>query len=104
MINLHPQGAVPNYIPDHVFRDPFAPWGSVPTDCPEDPTVPDIRCGHPSVDSAFDPDRHGNRADMAALSDEIHDCPVPLSDLDVFLFKSHEFGASESASKRMEIM
>jgi hypothetical protein len=37
---------------------------------------------------------------MAALSNEIHDCPVPLSDLEVFLFKSHEFCASESASEQ----
>ena len=42
----------------------------------------------------------GNSADMAALSDEIHDCPVPQSDLDVFFPKGHQFCSSESASEQ----
>ena len=37
---------------------------------------------------------------MAAPSDEIHDCPVPQSDLDVFFPKGHQFCSSESASEQ----
>jgi|ERR1017187_5512519 hypothetical protein len=84
MIKLHSPGTIPNHIPDDVFRDSLPPCGSVPADYPEDSAVRDIRYSRPSVDSCLYPDRHRNRADMAALSDEIHDCPVPLTDLDVF--------------------
>jgi hypothetical protein len=99
IIKLHSLGTVPNHVPDYVFRDSFAPCGSVPADCPEDSAVCDIRCSHPSVDSGLYPDRHRNRADTAALSDEIHDCPVSLPDLDVFFPKRDQFRSSESASE-----
>ena len=100
MIKLHPLGTVPNHIPDHGFRDSFAPCASVPADCPEDSTVRDIRRYPPSVDCALNPDRHWNRADMAALTDEIDDCPVSLSDLDVLFPKGYQFCSSNSASEQ----
>src|SRR5258705_10873601 len=93
-------GAIPNHIPDDVFRDSIAPCGTLLADCSEDSAVRDIRRCHPSVDSALYPDRHRNRADMSTHSDEIHDCPVPLADLDVSLPKATKFGSSESASEQ----
>lgn len=92
-------GTVPNHIRDYVFRDSFAPCDSVSADCPEYTSVCDIRCCHPSVDSALYPDRHRNRANMATLSNEIHDCPMALPDLDVFFPERHQFRSSEPAPK-----
>jgi hypothetical protein len=37
----------------------------------------------------------------AAFSDEIHDCPVSLPDLDVFSPQTHQFGTSQSASEQV---
>jgi hypothetical protein len=96
MLKLHPLGTVPYHIPDHVFRNAFAPCCSVPADCPEDSPFCNIRCRQSSVESALYPDRHGKRADMATFSDEIHDRPVPLSNLDVFLPEGREFCSSKS--------
>src|SRR6185437_16882765 len=84
MVKLHSLGTVPNHIPDHVFREPIAPCGSMPTYCPKDSAVGDTRCGHPSIDCGLYPNRHRNRTDMGTFSDEIHDCPVAVTDLDLF--------------------
>jgi hypothetical protein len=100
MIKLHSLRTVPNYVPDHVFRYSFAPRGSVPADCPKDSTICNIRCLHPSVDSVLHPDRHRNRADMAALSDKVNYGPVPLTDLDVLFPEGHQFRSSESATQQ----
>jgi hypothetical protein len=37
---------------------------------------------------------------MSTLSDKIHDCPMPLTNLDVFLSKGHSSARSESASEQ----
>ena len=37
---------------------------------------------------------------MAALSDKIHDCPVALTDLDVFFPEGHQLRSSKTASEQ----
>jgi hypothetical protein len=37
---------------------------------------------------------------VTTLSDEIHDCPMSLANLDVFFSKGHQFCSTESASEQ----
>jgi hypothetical protein len=72
----------------------------MPADGPEKSALDYICCCHPSVDSALYPERHRNRTDMTTLSHKIHDCPMPLADLDVLFPKGHQFCAPESTSEQ----
>jgi hypothetical protein len=100
MIKLHSLGTIPNHIPDDVLRETFAPCGSMPAYCPKDSAVCDTRCRHPPIDCALYPNRHRNRANMAALSYEIHDCPVAVTDLDLFFPQGRQFRSSEATSEQ----
>jgi hypothetical protein len=72
----------------------------MPAYCPKDSAVCDTRCCHPPIDCALYPNRHRNRADMGAFSDEIHDCPVAVTDLDLFFPQGDQFRSSEPASEQ----
>jgi hypothetical protein len=73
----------PHYIPHHVLRDALAPCFVRSGDRPKDSSL-GYPGGHgPLVERGFDPFRNGNRANVAALANEIDHCPVPLADLDL---------------------
>jgi hypothetical protein len=85
VIELYTLSTVPNHIPDDVLGNPGAPGSSVPTDCPKDSSAGHWCSRQPPINCTLDPDRHRDCADVIALADEIHNSPLPLPNLDVFL-------------------
>src|SRR6266699_6546190 len=70
-------------IPHNILRDAFAPHLSRrPGDGSKDPSLRDPGCSYPLIERCFDPIWNRNCADVAALADQIHYCPVPLPHLD----------------------
>jgi len=68
-------------VPDHILRDAVAPHFSRSADCSEDPALRDTSLCDPFIQCGFDPDWNRYGANMAALADQIYDCPVPLAHL-----------------------
>ena len=68
-------------VPDHVLRDAVAPHLPSSADRSENPAPRDASLRYPFIKRGFDPGWNRYGADMAALADQIHDCPVPLAHL-----------------------
>jgi hypothetical protein len=68
-------------VPDNVLRDAFPPHLSRPGDCSKAPSLLDPGCPRPLIQRRFDPFWNGHGAHVAALADQVHDCPVPLAHL-----------------------
>ena len=75
-----------DHIPNDILRDALAPYLSGPGDGSKDPSISDSGCGRPLIECSFDPSWNGDGADMSALADQVHHCPVPLAHLDFIQF------------------
>jgi hypothetical protein len=70
-------------VPHDILRDAFSPHLSRSGDCSKDPSLPDPSCDRPLVERGFDPLWNGDGANVPALADQVHHCPVPLAHLDL---------------------
>jgi hypothetical protein len=80
-----------DYVPDNILRDAFPPYLSQPGDGSEYPSLRNPGCSYPLIERCFDPIRNGDGADMAALADQVHYCPMPLAHLDLIQLQAHKF-------------
>jgi hypothetical protein len=81
MFELHPLGTSSNHVPNHVLRDPSTQWGPMPADRPEHSAFCHFCWYHPAVDRSFDPNWHPHCSNAAALTNQVNDSPMLLSDL-----------------------
>ena len=89
-----------DYVPHNILRDAFSPYLSRSGDGSKDPSVRDPRGSYPLIERCFDPfwDRHG--ADVAALADQIHYCPVSLAHLDLVQLQADQFRSAEATTEQ----
>jgi hypothetical protein len=89
---LHPFSTPSDNVPNDILGDtitsrrPMTAYGS------EDSAGDHLRRFSPPIDCVFDPDRHRNGPDMTTLANQIHDCPMTLSDLQILDRKGRKLG------------
>jgi hypothetical protein len=72
-----------DYVPHDILRYAFSPHLSRSGNCSKDSSLRDLGCHYPLIKCRFDPLWNGHGADVPALADQVYDCPVPLSHLDL---------------------
>jgi hypothetical protein len=80
-----------DHLPYDILRDALAPYLSQSSDGSKDSSLRDPGCACPLIERRFHPfwNRHG--ADVAALPDKVHHCPVSLAHLDLIQLQAHKF-------------
>jgi len=80
-----------DHVPHDILRDAFPPYLSHPGHGSKDSSLRDPGYGRPVIERRFHPfgNRHG--ADVSALADQVHYCPVSLAHLDLIQLQTHEF-------------
>jgi hypothetical protein len=58
------------------------------------PASCNARGSYPEVEGRFRPVRDWHGADVATLTDQVYDRPVPLTDLDIIEFQAHQLGSA----------
>ena len=81
----------PHYIPHHVLRDALAPYLVRSGDRPKNSSLGYPGGRRPLVERDFGPFGNGNRANVTALANQVHDCPVALSHLDFIQLQADKF-------------
>ena len=71
-----------DYVPHNILRDALPPHLSHPGDGSKDPSLPDPGRRRPLIERGFDPFWNGHCANVSALANQVHHCPVPLAHLD----------------------
>jgi hypothetical protein len=99
MLQARSLAATLDYVPHHILRDAFSPHLSRSRDSSKDSSLRDLGCHYPLIECRFDPLRNGHRADMPALSDQIHHRPVPLAHLDLIHLQAHKRPTSSDLRK-----
>lgn len=72
-----------DYVPDNVLRDATPPYFSKSGHRSKDFALTNAGSSYPLIESAFDPGRNRDRADVATFADQVHHSPVSLAHLDV---------------------
>ena len=72
-----------DHVPHNILRDAFPPHFSRPGDGSKKPSLRHPGCYRPLIECCFHPFWNGDGADVSALADQIHHCPVPLSHLNL---------------------
>jgi len=83
MLQARSLAASLDYVPHHILRDAFPPHLSRSGNPSKDPSLRHPGCDRPLIECSFDPFWNGHGADVPALADQIHHCPVPLAHLDL---------------------
>jgi len=72
-----------DYVPHDILRDAFSPHLSRSGDGSKDLSLRDPGCSYPLIECCFNPIWNRDSANAAALTDQIHHCPVSLAHLDL---------------------
>jgi hypothetical protein len=72
-----------DYVPHDILRDAFPPHLSRSGDGSKDLSLRDPGCSCPVIERRFYPFWDGDGADVAALADQVHHCPVALAHLNL---------------------
>src|SRR5215813_6542068 len=83
MFNSCLLAALLNDIPNHILRKSAAPNVTCPADRTKDSSLADCCRRHPVIKCLFRPVRNRNGTDTSTFADEINDCPVALSHLNI---------------------
>lgn len=89
-----------DYVPDNILRDAFSPNLSRSGNPSKDPSFRHLGCHYPLIESRLDPLWNGHRADVAALADQVHHRPVPLTHLDFIQLQAHKFRSTKTTTKQ----
>jgi hypothetical protein len=89
-----------DYVPHDILRDAFSPHLSRSGHCSKDSPLRDLGCYYPLIERRFDPLWNGHRADVAALADQVYDCPVTLAHLHLIHFQAHQFRSAKTTSEQ----
>ena len=87
-------------VPHHILRDAFPPYLSRPGDGSKDPSLRNPGCSGPLIECRFYPFWNGHRADVAALADQVHHCPVTLTHLDFVQLQPDQLGSPKATPKK----
>ena len=100
MLQARSLAATLDYVPHDILRDAFPPHLSRSGDGSEYPSIRDPGSSYPLIERCFDPfwDRHG--ADVAALADQIHYCPVSLAHLDLVQLQADQLRSAEATTEQ----
>ena len=100
MLQARSLAATLDYVPHDILRDAFPPHLSRSGNRSKDPSLRDPGCHYPLIECRLDPlwNRHG--ADVAALADQVHHCPVPLAHLDLIHFQAHQFRSAKATTEQ----
>jgi hypothetical protein len=52
------------------------------------------------IERSLDPSRNGHSADVAALADQVYDCPVSLAHLDLIYLQAHQLRSAKATTKK----
>lgn len=80
-----------DHVPDNILRDAKTPSLSRPPNSSKNPSLRDPGCQRPLIECIFDPFGNWYGADVAALANQIHDCPVPLAHLEIIQLQADQF-------------
>ena len=100
MLQARSLAASLDYVPHDILRDAFPPHLSRSGDGSKDPSLRDPGCYYPLIECRFDPFWNGHGADVAALADQVHHCPVPLAHLDFIQLQAHKFRSAKATTKQ----
>jgi hypothetical protein len=100
MIEFHSLGTVPDHIPNDVLGDAGSPGCPVTTNGPEDSSGRDRHSCYPSINGTLDPDRHRDRANVIAPTDEVYDRPMPLPNLNIFLPQGCQLRSAQTTAEQ----
>jgi hypothetical protein len=89
-----------DYVPHDILRDAFSPYLSRPSDGSEYPSLRDPGCSYPLIERCFNPIWNRDGADVAALADQIHHCPVPLAHLDLIQLQANQLRSAEATTEK----
>jgi len=76
MLQARSLAATFDYIPHDILRDAFPPHLSRSGNGSKDSSLRDPGCCYPVIECRFYPFWNGHGADVAALTDQVYDCPV----------------------------
>jgi hypothetical protein len=82
MFQARSLAATLDYVPHDILRDAFSRHLSRSGNCSKDPSLGNLGCYYPLIERRFDPLWNRDRADVAALADQIYHRPMPLAHLD----------------------
>jgi hypothetical protein len=86
MIELHPFRTFPNHVPYDVLGNSFTPRRSMTANGPKDSACVDPGRQHPAIDRLSDPKGHRHGPNVTTLTNQVHDGPMSLPDLQVLNF------------------
>jgi hypothetical protein len=89
-----------NHVPDYILRDTLPPNLPRPGDCTKYPSLPCTSCSRPLIERRLDPFWYGYGADVPALADQIHYCPVTLADLDLAQLQADQLRPAKTVTKQ----
>ena len=92
--------AGPDYVPDDVLGKSPAPHFPRAGDGAKDSSFSNASCRRPLIESSLDPAWNGNRTDVAALANEVHYRPVPLSHLHVIQAQPNQLRSAKAAGEQ----
>jgi hypothetical protein len=91
--------AVSYHVPYEVLRDALAPYFSSFGDGTKDLSLRDSSRSNPPIQCSFHPMRNRHRANPSSLSDQVHDGPVVLADLDLVCLQPDKLGSTKTAAQ-----
>jgi hypothetical protein len=100
MLQARSLAATFDYIPHDILRDAFPPYLSRSGHGSKDSSLRDPGCCYPVIECRFYPFWNGHGADVAALTDQVYDCPVTLAHLHLIHFQAHKFRSAKATSEQ----
>ena len=93
-------GGLLNHAPNYFLGYPIAPHGAGLVDTSKQLSDRDVCRSGPLVDGGLDPIRDGYGSNMATFTNQVHDCPMALTSLEVAERQLGEFVAAKSAGEQ----
>ena len=100
MLQARSLTATLHYVPHDILRDALSPHLSRSGNRSKDPSLRDLGCHYPLIECRFDPLWNGHSADMAALADQVYDCPVTLAYLHLIHFQADQFRSAKATTEQ----
>jgi hypothetical protein len=100
MLQARSLAATLDYVPHDILRDAFSPHLSRSGNGSKDPSFRDLGCYDPLIECCFDPSWNGHRADVAALADQVHHCPVALPHLHFIQFQPDQLRSAKATTEQ----
>jgi len=87
-------------VPHNILRDAFPPHLSRSGNSSKDSSLRHPSRDRPLIERGFDPFWNGHGADVPALANQVHHCPVPLAHLDLVQLQADKFRSAEATTEQ----